>query len=116
MAQWFAWVFIVGFGVIGFCTVTSGACAAGAQWFSCGKRWVRQYELTSVTVRMRFSNRSLRLVDQDGRKAVAFIGDAQANQDLWDLVCNGVLHSVATGAETNWVARRALKLQGIAGE
>lgn len=116
VSQWFAWVFIVGFGAVGFFTVASGTCAAGAEWFACGKRWVKQYELTSITVRMRFSKRYLHLVDRDGRKVVLFIGDAQENQELWDLVYNGIRHSVAAGAETNWVARRALELRGVAGE
>lgn len=36
--------------------------------------------------------------------------DLQANQDLWDLVYNGIRHSVARGAETSGYARGALKL------
>lgn len=114
ITEWFAWLFVVGFGAVGYFTVTSGTCAAGAEWFFHNRRWVRQYELSSVRVRMRFSKRYLHLLDRDSRKLVIFIDDVQENQRLWDLVYNGIRHSAANGAETNWVAHRALELHDLA--
>lgn len=90
ITEWFAWLFVVGFGAVGYFTVTSGTCAAGAEWFFHNRRWVRQYELSSVRVRMRFSKRYLHLLDRDSRKLVIFIDDVQENQRLWDLVYNGI--------------------------
>jgi hypothetical protein len=111
LTSWWAWLCILAFGPIGYLTTRGGKCAAGAEWFQHRSRWVRQYELTSVKIRMRFSNRYLHLKDRDGRKVAVFTGDVQQNQRLWDLLYNGILHSVvADGAETNWIARRALKL------
>jgi hypothetical protein len=44
-------------------------------------------------------------------EVAVFTGEVQQNQRLWDLLYNGILHSVvAGGAETNRIARRALKL------
>lgn len=110
LTSWWAWFCILAFGAFGYFSYRNATCAAGAEWFSHGKHWVRQYELTTVKITMRFSNRYLRLIDCDGRKVTVFLGDVQQNQRLWDLVYNGIVHSVASGAETNWIARRALKL------
>ena len=107
---------ILGCAVASFLSARNSTCAAGAEWFFHGGRWVRQYELTSVKVKMRFSLRYLRMTDRGGRTVTTFLGDLQTNQELWDLVYNGIRHSVAAGAETNWVARRALELRGVAGE
>lgn len=89
----------------------SSSCAAGAEWFVRGRRWVRQYELVSVQVMGKWQLRYLRLTDREGRKVSLLVRDVQAVGELWDLVYNGIRHSVAAGAETNAAARRALKLQ-----
>lgn len=111
---WWNWVIVAAAEVGGYLRARSSSCAAGAEWFLCGDRWVRQYELVSVKVRGKWQLRYLRLADRDGRKVSLLMRDAQAVGELWDLVYNGVLHSVASGAEANASARRALKLQGVA--
>ena len=113
VSQWWVWLFIALVAAASYLSIRNSTCSAGAEWFFHNKKWVRQYELSSVKVKMRFSNRYLHLTDQDGRKTATFLGDIQANQRLWDLVYNGIRHSVANAAETNWVARRALELHDL---
>jgi hypothetical protein len=111
MSIWWMWSFPALCIPLGLSITTHSRCAAGAEWFQHKNSWVRQYELASVKIRMRYWNRYLHLKDRDGRKVAVFTGEVQQNQRLWDLLYNGILHSVvAGGAETNRIARRALKL------
>lgn len=75
------------------------------------------YELTAVTVRHRRHGPELRL---SGR-AVSFtkvgrvslpLGLLESNPQLWDLVHNGIRHSVAAGARTDERTRELLGLPG----
>jgi len=79
----------------------TGACAAGSDWVARNDRWVRTYELIEITYRARFGPR-LRLHDSAGRTATIKIESLQGDREVWDLVYNGILHSViADGARTD---------------
>lgn len=78
-------------------------CVAGVEWLARRRRWVRLYELVEVTyLGIPFGPLRLRLRDSGGRKLTIRLRDVRADQLVWDLTYNGILHSVvAGGARTN---------------
>lgn len=89
-----------------------GKTAAGADWLATSdKGYVKIYRLTEVTVHVDGIAHMLQLLDDQGGSLRAQISDLEANHKLWDLVYNGILHSVHVGeAETNKRAREYLQL------
>lgn len=87
--------------------------AAGANWFRRARRsWVATYDLVSVRVTKAWAANNLELKDSAGRGLSVKLTDIQENHRLWDLVYNGILHSVYSGrARTNQLARETLRLQ-----
>lgn len=80
--------------------------SVGADWLQDRRHWVKLYELTNVTLVGRNSYRgntySLILKDRDGHVILIPVNSIQKDRDIWDLVYNGILHSVVIGeAETN---------------
>lgn len=68
------------------------------------------YRLDSVTVvDHRRRGLALRLVHGSSTLVLPF-GMIEANQQLWDLVYNGVVHSISAGATTDARTRRVLRL------
>lgn len=111
MSIWWVWLIVLVVGVLVGITIRADSCTAGADWLSIGKKWVSIYELTSVKVKVPANYRLLQLTDTGGRRVSISLNTVQENQDLWDFVYNGILHSVVNGnAETNALARRSLKL------
>ncbi|WP_344447696.1 hypothetical protein, partial [Kitasatospora nipponensis] len=86
--------------------------SAGADWLAVpDKDYVKTYELTKATVHVDGVAHVIQMVDSSGRSARPRVDDLQANHRLWDLVYNGILHSVHVGgAETNKRARDYLLL------
>src|SRR5207249_2037980 len=84
--------------------------AAGADWVRNRKEWVKTYELTEIEMHLHRAGIELFLKDGSGRSFSSRLADLQANRDLWDLVYNGIRHSLANGAKANSYARNALKL------
>lgn len=111
ISEWWSWLLIVPWPPLVYQSTRGVTCAAGAEWFANGPRWVRLYDLASVKVKMQAQNRELQLSDNSGRKTTILLMRVQQNPDLWNLVYNGIRHSVADGAETNDLARNALKLR-----
>ncbi|MGX6510245.1 hypothetical protein [Rhodococcus sp. SJ-2] len=95
--HWFNWALIVSFSLL----VRRGNdrwTAAGATWLQKHTRSVDTYQLTKVHLRVSRADRQLFLRDAHGRKIDHMrIAQIQANPALWDLVYNGILHSVASG-------------------
>jgi len=86
---------------------------AGADWVGDPYLFVKTYELVRVRVGIASGGlaHELQLADTDGGTARYNISDLQANPELWDLVYNGLLHSVHhQGADTNQRARDYLLL------
>jgi hypothetical protein len=112
IADWKAWLLVVVLsGLAGLGTWASDDMEAGADWFSYGKSWVRTYELTEVKLDKAWAVDRLELTDADGREISIKIIDIQNNPDLWNLVYNGILHSVHEGgAAVNERARQRLRL------
>lgn len=68
---------------------------AGAEWLRTGRRrYVRTYELVRLVVKLDRGSRYLTLTDLKGHVAHMDLGTIQENPRLWDLVYNGILHSV----------------------
>jgi hypothetical protein len=86
--------------------------SAGAEWYGTGKRWVRIYELVQVTMSQgRRRDAYLRLVDVHGHDLQVSYAYLRRNRLIWDLVYNGILHSVIAGnARTNMSSRVKLDL------
>jgi hypothetical protein len=111
---WLLLVALAFLGTVVFVIRSSGrrVSAAGAEWYSSGARWVRIYELVQVTMSQGGGRRAyLRLVDVDGRELQVSYGYVRQNRLIWDLVYNGILHSVIAGnAKTNMSSRVKLDL------
>jgi hypothetical protein len=107
---WWLWAIVIGFGLLMFYVIgRDGRACAGADWFAGSRGLVRTYELVQVKIRRSISWDVL-LEDRHGGKAVTPLQTLQANRDLWDLVYNGIRHSVANGAKTNQRARDWFRL------
>lgn len=90
---------------------TGSSCSAGVEWLRRERGgWVRTYELDTVEV-IGIGNGLIYMGDTGGRDVNIDTCDAFANKHLWDLVYNGILHSVVLGgARTNKAARDFLDL------
>lgn len=85
--------------------------SAGADWLQSRRHWVRLYELTSIKCTTKPGGFSVLLEDAHGGSAGGDLRELQSNPALWDLVHNGVLHSVASRpVKANLAARRHLPL------
>ncbi|HVW43697.1 MAG TPA: hypothetical protein VHC18_20345 [Amycolatopsis sp.] len=74
-------------------------------------RIVKTYELTEITVRgTAAGGYNIELRDRNGGEADTALDFLYENHDLWDLVYNGIRHSVAAGAATTPLTRRKLRL------
>lgn len=96
MTDWVFWGFVLSGPVAIFVNMRRKWMAAGADWFSSNTGWVKIYELTEVELADSNVNPSLYLTDAEGRAAHADVCRIQANPRLWDLVYNGILHSIHT--------------------
>ncbi|MGH3949391.1 MAG: hypothetical protein ACRDSE_09735 [Pseudonocardiaceae bacterium] len=95
--------------------------SAGADWVQWGmrKRWYQRrahrgylkiYELVSVTADAAGPTLYLRLEDAEGNVLYRMRHALQGDRRIWDLLYNGILHSVANGAEIDTLAIGMLKL------
>jgi hypothetical protein len=98
VTDWWLWLAIGSLSGLG--TLLTGATEgmeAGADWFRYRKSWIRTYELIEIKLEKAWGTDSLSLKDADGRQLSIKIYDIQTNPDLWNLVYNGILHSVHRG-------------------
>lgn len=95
------WLWLLLAAIIGLIvwSFRSDTVAAGTQWVQWRKRWVSVYELARVDIsdESGHSVPLLTLVDSSDRKIVAKWTDISRVPGVWDLVYNGILHSVASG-------------------
>jgi hypothetical protein len=111
--SWVNWLIILIITTLGvlFAAWSVGGLAAGAEWIRYGKDWVRTYELTDVRLGVPRSPTTLVLRDTEDREFSMGLTMFQKNPDLWNLVYNGILHSVHYGGATiNDHAREKLML------
>lgn len=109
MKFWQLWALIVLFLAGLYSLQRTVVCSAGAEWLKVGKTWVRLYELVEVKAKHRSNAIHLDFKDGGGREVMVEVDDLQGNRDVWDLVYNGILHSVIAGeAKTNGLVHSAL--------
>ncbi|MHA6797915.1 hypothetical protein [Bounagaea algeriensis] len=112
MSVWWLWLFVIPWPFIFMLAGKNLRLSAGADWV-CGSQrtFVKTYELVQVKATVGGAARSIELKDRHGNEFSAQLNDIQRNRELWDLVYNGILHSVHVhGAETNKMARDFLGL------
>ncbi|MHA6800614.1 hypothetical protein [Bounagaea algeriensis] len=111
MQFWYVWLILLVGSALIYGTLRVVNPAVGAEWLKVGKQWVRLYELTEIKGRSRSAAVHLDLVDSSGRKVMVQSDHLQEDRDMWDLVYNGMAHSVVLGgAEVNGVARSTFQL------
>lgn len=109
MRVWQAWLVLVVGCVLIYFARRSVQCSAGADWLRRKNGWVKLYELIKVTAHRGSNTLYLHLKDHDGRELQIKVDDLQENRLMWDLVYNGLLHSVIDrGAQTNGRLHAAL--------
>ncbi|WP_374107757.1 hypothetical protein, partial [Rhodococcus sp. DMU2021] len=95
---WIMWVIMAVGAWMMFRATANHWTAAGASWVQWRSSWVDTYKLTRIRFSADGYSRVLRLKDAHGNEIQSFkISEIQRNPDLWDLVYNGILHSVASG-------------------
>jgi len=95
---WWYWALLIVGSWIMFRATRNHWTAAGATWVQWRSSWVDTYRLTRIRFSADGTNRVLRLRDAHGNEIHSFkISEIQGNPDLWDLVYNGILHSIASG-------------------
>ncbi|MEE2058228.1 hypothetical protein [Rhodococcus artemisiae] len=109
---WWYWAIVVTFAWVMFRAYGNSWAAAGATWVQWRSSWVDTYHLTRIRFSADGYARVLRLKDAHGNEIHSFkISEIQGNPDLWDLVYNGILHSVASGnCDIDAKTRRILKI------
>lgn len=112
MSVWWLWLIVL-VGTVG--VLGAGLRiqpSAGAEWAQqWGGGWVRTYELTKATAYSTPTGIHLNLTDRDDRHINISVAHLQKDRFMWDLVYNGIVHSViAGGAETNGALHSALQV------
>lgn len=110
---WFPWAIIIVFSLLAAIGSKKQRCAAGADWFMLKTSWVKTYELSEIKMNFRSNTHYIYLTDKDGRKLDEQINLFQQDRLIWDLVYNGILHSIAHGAELKGSAGRYFKLPPV---
>ncbi|WP_253864348.1 hypothetical protein [Prauserella halophila] len=112
MGVWWLWILILPWPFIFLASAGSEKVYAGVDWLALDDdAYVKTYDLATVKVHLDGAAHAIEMVDNEGRSLRPKIIRLQRNHRLWDLVYNGILHSVHVGgAETNKRARDYLLL------
>ena len=107
MSTWWLWLLIAPWPLLVAWSFGGYHMSAGADWVNVRGGFIKTYELVSVKVTTGGGGSYyLDIKDRHGNEVQTQLGMIQQNRALWDLVYNGILHSVHRGhATTN---RRAL--------
>lgn len=119
MAAWPVWVVLLVGSFLMADPFADSTVAAGADWVSHRRRylsglrssyeWVKTYELTRIDGSNAPTGSGLSLSDEERDIGIS-VADLQHDRRVWDLLYNGILHSIANGAHANSVAMSLLKL------
>lgn len=117
LQYWPVWAIIIGGSLLATGPFSYMGYSAGADWLQVdrvrwGKHkriWVDLYELTRVHATYGGTTFHLELYDKDVGIARSF-QELQQDRRIWDLVYNGILHSVANGATVSKQAIGILEL------
>ena len=108
---WFPWFVILGLPLLHYRKSLGDRVLAGARWVQQRDQWISTYEITKIRSTTVGLNRASKIEDVHGNKLILVLRDAQMNPLLWNLVYNGIAHSVAYGnCDISKAARRILKV------
>lgn len=113
VGTWWLWLLLTPWPFI-FLLLGNEPVSAGADWLAGRRIFVKTYDLVKVKVGITSGGAAheLQIADKHGKTARYRIIELQQNHKLWDLVYNGLIHSVhINGAETNQRARDYLLLE-----
>jgi hypothetical protein len=105
LETWWVWLVAILAAIGMYFSTKKSWCAAGADWFTFQKSWVDIYDLVEIKTRFISNTIYIYLTDADGRKVEAPINIIQQDRLIWDLLYNGIRHSIAKGAELKGTAR-----------
>lgn len=109
---WWLWLIMAVFLVPTYVAIARQRVSAGSDWLMGRSAWVRTYELIGIKATRQWASIGLDLTDRDGRVLHISLRDVQPQSALWDLVYNGLLHSVHVHrAEINALARKTLDIE-----
>jgi hypothetical protein len=111
MQYWWAWAGSVGIAALIWWMGKDRHYEAGADWLR-HRGWVNTYRLHEIQLNVLEGSVSLTLQDDLGGALSIDVQELQSHQRMWDLVYNGMRHSVANGVTVtiNNYARTAFKL------
>lgn len=117
LRYWPVWVVIIAFSLLATGPFSYLTYSAGADWLQVDQArwgrhkriWIDLYELRRVHAHYGGSTFHLELYDNDIGLARSF-QELQQDRRIWDLVYNGILHSVANGATVSQQAIGILQL------
>lgn len=124
IAYWQAWLVIAVFSALIAAPLTYMVLAVGAdyayaelhRWGTVRKRAVvKLYELRKITGRVGTYGAAYLEVEDDRYGIDRAIHEWQVDRRMWDLIYNGILHSVAAGARINTTAWMLLELDSVDG-
>ncbi|MDZ7918083.1 MAG: hypothetical protein U5O16_40775 [Rhodococcus sp. (in: high G+C Gram-positive bacteria)] len=111
LTDWFPWTFLSVMSALFFRKLAKDRVIAGARWVQQRDEWVSTYELAKIRSTTFGLNRAMSIRDTHGNNFVLVLRPTQQNPLLWNLVYNGIAHSVAHGnCDISKAARRILKL------
>ena len=123
VVHWQPWLAAVVFALVITRPATYLVLSAGADWVQLHQitfgitrrhRVVDLYSLEKIEADVVAGGAGLALTLQSARGTIRLVThDWQADRRVWDLVYNGILHSVAAGAEVNANARGMLELSRV---
>lgn len=121
---WVMWVFYGVLALLIAAPMSIETHSAGAYWFNktttrlwlwtVGESTVSLYDLTKVDIDINIGEAPLRLESPTGALTIPF-EEWQGTRLMWDLVYNGIVHSVANGARISDRAWKWLELDDIQG-
>ena len=98
MAYWLPWVVLIAFTLLMAWLVSTSACSVGADWLKVSRRrWVRLYDLAYIKTARHNTELYVEFKDHDGRYIDTKLEDLQQDRGMWDLIYNGILHSIIVG-------------------
>ncbi|GLZ56029.1 hypothetical protein [Actinomycetospora sp. NBRC 106378] len=106
---WWLWVVFAVVAALGARSVSRTYLAAGADYLQTRRTWVDVYALREITVGVGTGQHWITFLDDQDRRTTAPTNELHANPALWDLVYNGIRHSVAGGARVKGSGARHLR-------
>lgn len=115
MKIWYVWLTIIACSGLFLLGRKNMKMTAGADWFSVAGSWIDTYQLRNIKITESTSlGVNIVLIDQAEHKIDTKLYYLQKNRKLWDLVYNGILHSIMyNGAAVNRRAADHLELGAV---